>query len=103
MNELRLDVLSKGDRVVVRTRSSEYRIDVIDPVTRVVSISGGSLPAPRRVHLIGRLAPKSFEEASIVLGRPIAYTYLLQARLFRTETSDVTGIEHHAGPQCATC
>ena len=99
MTELRLVELRSGDRIVVRTRSSTYSIDVIDAPARVVSVSGGTLLAPRLAHLIGRLEPLRYEEASIAVGSSIAYTYMDRSRstgLLHTETSEVSSIELHS-------
>ena len=98
MTEIRLDDLRSGDRIVVRTLSSTYSIDVIDAPARVVSVSGGTLLAPRLSHLIGRLEPLRYDEASIAVGSSIAYTYMDRSRssgLLHPETSEVTAIELH--------
>jgi hypothetical protein len=50
---INISVLAAGTELIVSTRNSVYDIFVIDPVNRLVRLSGGQLSEPVECHLTG--------------------------------------------------
>ena len=51
------DDIEAGDKVLIKTRNSEYRFSIIDPLRHIGMLSGGSLgEGPREAFLIESLA-----------------------------------------------
>lgn len=97
MTELSFEDLRTGDRYVITTRSTRYRVEVVDGPSRIVRIWGGSLVAPRAALLLAHPDDEAGGGGErIVAGLPLVYTYTDKARgewPLRTETSPVVSIE----------
>jgi hypothetical protein len=92
-----LDEIGADDRVVIKTKNSEYRFAVIDPPSHRGMLSGGAIgEEPREAFLI---ESRSKDEAGAAHGFPGLKTgaralfYLSSGRVFeRVTTSEISAL-----------
>ena len=90
-----LEDIMVHDKVVIRTRNSEYRFSVIDPVNHKGLLSGGALgEEPREAFLIeSRCKGESGDFRGLKSGARALFYLSSGSKVERVTTSEISGLK----------